>query len=645
MEFNRCYGCMRELNAPDGVCPHCGYDNIKDPLDPQKQPVHLLPCGTVLDGKYVLGRSLGQGGFGITYIGYNLKLKIPVCIKEYYPQGYATRSSTQSRMVYWLNSEDARNMRERRESFVKEAQMAVSLRNLSHVVTVWDVFYENETAYIVMDYIEGETLKNRLVRTQRPLSEKDCIALLAPVMEDLEKAHKRGIIHRDIKPDNIMLDADGEPILLDMGAAKDLGKGVQNATQSSALVVSYGFSPKEQYRTHGNIGPWTDVYAMCATIVYCVSGKLPPTPMDRDEGEAVDLSCFSPAVARVLEKGMALTVEDRIQTMGELLAALKGEPLPDSSKSEQTRLEPAKKKRGPLIAGAAAALIIAAGAGYFLPRMQTPAVTETPAPIVTETPTLEPTSVPTPTPEPTPTPTPTAEPTPTPTPTPTLTPEPTPEPTAKPENTEIQTFQNLQVGDRITFGQYEQDHVSSNGKEPLEWLVLDVEDGKALIISNYVIETMKYNSALNSDWEKSELRSGLNKGFLTESFSEEELRIILDTTVTADRNSRYPNTADSGHDTVDKVFLLSTEEAKTYFSSSEKRQCEGTVQSRFGNIILDSTGKSITTAKWWLRTPGDSASKASYVDEYGYIQYEGHYVNEYLAYGVRPAMWISTEEL
>ena len=435
MDFNRCYGCMRELNAPACVCPHCGYDNTNGPAS---QPSHVLPCGTVLNGQYVVGRSLGQGGFGITYIGYDLNLEFPVCIKEYYPEGSAMRSATQSSMVYWGTSENAQELKDRRKSFVREAQRAVKLRDLSHVVTVWGVFYENETAYIVMDYIEGETLKNRLIRTQKPLGEKDCIALLTPVMEDLEKAHKRGIIHRDIKPDNIMLDAQGEPILLDMGAAKDLGKAAQGGSSSSTMVVSQGFSPLEQYRQNGSIGSWTDVYAMCATIYYCVTGKLLSSPVDRMMEDNMNLSGLSPAFAAVLKKGLAVKVEDRIQTMSELLAALTEElpkpeppkpPKPEPPKPEPPKPEPAKKKRGSLIAGAAAALIIAAGAGYFLPRMQTPVVTETPIPIVTEAPTPEPTPIPTPEPTLKPTPSPTVTPTPTPEPTMEPTPTPTPEPT------------------------------------------------------------------------------------------------------------------------------------------------------------------------------------------------------------------------
>ncbi len=461
MEFTRCYGCMRELDAPDARCPKCGFDNTNDPA---RQPSHVLKCGTILDGQYVVGRSLGQGGFGITYLGYDLKLDMPVCIKEYYPEGAAMRSSTQSSMVYWGSSENAQSLKDSRASFVKEAQKAVKLRNLSHVVSVWSVFYENETAYIVMDYIEGETLKDRLVRTQKPLGEKECVELLTPVMQDLEKAHARGIIHRDIKPENIMLGAEGEPVLLDMGAAKDLAKSRQNgSTLSSALVVSQGFSPREQYREHGNIGPWTDVYAMCATICYCVTGKVPPTPMDREDGETVDMSAFSPAVAQVLEKGLALKIEDRIQNMGGLLNALtaalekpnrkpglekkKPEP-PKTGKTtpEPPKPEPPKPNRLIPALAVAAALLIAVGV-YFMKGRQpdivvtpppstdvTAAVTETPTPTETPAPTPEPTPEPTPapTPEPTLEPTPEATPAPTPKPTPEPTPAPTPAPTPEP---------------------------------------------------------------------------------------------------------------------------------------------------------------------------------------------------------------------
>ena len=333
MDFTRCFGCMGELSSPDAVCPRCGYDNAKDPSDPMKQASHVLPCGSVLYGRYVVGKMLGQGGFGITYIGWNMILNIPVCIKEYYPFRYAMRSATQSRLVLWGDDKESQTMRQNRERFVTEAQRAVILRDLSHVVSVWDMFYENETAYIVMDYLEGETLQSRIRRTNKTLGEKECVELLAPLMEDLEKAHRLGIIHRDIKPDNIMLREDGEPVLLDMGAAKELDRSARDengrnenrgidAPRLTLNAVSEGFSPKEQYRSNGNIGPWTDVYAMCATIYYCVSGSVPTESVQRDEGDRLDMRGVSPALAEVLNRGLELKPEDRIQDMGELRASL-----------------------------------------------------------------------------------------------------------------------------------------------------------------------------------------------------------------------------------------------------------------------------------------------------------------------------------
>ena len=316
MNYNRCYGCMRELPAPGAVCPRCGYDNTKGP---QEQPSHVLPCGTVLNGKHVVGRCLSQDEFGITYIGYDLIRENPVCIEEYYPNGAASRSANQSRMVCWFTDEYAQKLKNSRESFARQARRASKLEALRHVVRVWDVFFENETAYIVREYIEGESLQQHMVRTQNTFGEQECMMLLTPVMEDLQKAYDQNVLHLNIKPDNILLRANGKAVLL------GTGRWVNPIHRNFGLpVVLSRFNPLEQLHLNGSLGPWTDVYALCATISYLVSGKLPPSPMDRLQGEEVDLSAFSPATAEVLKKGLALKIEDRIQTMGELLAALRG---------------------------------------------------------------------------------------------------------------------------------------------------------------------------------------------------------------------------------------------------------------------------------------------------------------------------------
>ncbi len=320
MEFNRCYACMEKLNSPGGTCGSCGYDNTAGPAG---QPAHALPCGTVLAGHYLTGCVIGQGGFGITYMAWNLALETPVCIKEYFPAGAAVRSLNRNGLVLWGSGENAEQLKTRRESFVKEARKAARLSDLGSIVKVWDVFYENETAYIVMNYIAGETLKNYLVRRGRVLEEERCLKLLLPVMRDLDQVHSRGIIHRDIKPDNLMLTPEGNVILLDLGAAKDLSSG---SGQSSFLVASQGFTPLEQYNRNGRIGSWTDVYALCATIYYALAGKLLPTPTERLSGEKIDFGMLSPHMAAVLERGLAIQPEDRIQTMAQLWGSFQSSP-------------------------------------------------------------------------------------------------------------------------------------------------------------------------------------------------------------------------------------------------------------------------------------------------------------------------------
>ena len=316
MEFKRCYGCMGELNRSGSVCPDCGYDNA---AEPQKQPRHALSCGTILAGHYVVGRVLGQGGFGITYIGWNLALEQRVCIKEYFPSGAAVRSTADNQLVLWGSGEHAEQLKSRRESFVKEARKLAKLSDLAAVVKVWDVFYENDTSYIVMNYVSGKTLKSWLVERGTPIDTETCVSLLDPVMRELERVHERGIIHRDIKPDNLMLQADGKIVLLDLGSAKDLSGG---SNQTSYLVASQGFSPLEQYNRNGKIGPWTDVYAMCATIWYCVTGKILPSPTERMSGEELHFDLLPPELRPVLEKGLAIMPESRIQSMAALRAAL-----------------------------------------------------------------------------------------------------------------------------------------------------------------------------------------------------------------------------------------------------------------------------------------------------------------------------------
>ena len=318
MQTGRCFNCMNDLSQAAGSkCPVCGFDNAD-----YRQPDHILPGGTLLHDRYYIGRMLGKGGFGITYIGYDMTLCTTVCIKEYFPSGGAMRNTRHSHLVSWEGSEHSAFFKDRREMFVNEARKAARVRDLQSIVSVWDVFDENDTAYIVMQYIKGRTLMEYLRSRQTVLSFQECMSILRPIITDLIQVHKNGLIHRDISPDNIMLKDDGKPILLDLGSAKDITLGTD---QSSTLVVKHGFSPPEQYTVSERIGTWTDVYALCATIYFCITGKLVPDALDRmlQEKTPLNIPATVPEdIAETLRSGLALRIEDRIQNAQELLYRL-----------------------------------------------------------------------------------------------------------------------------------------------------------------------------------------------------------------------------------------------------------------------------------------------------------------------------------
>ena len=371
---------MHALAAGETFCSECGrpYGSV------EAEPFALKP-GTILDGKYLVGEMLGQGGFGITYIGFDLLLEQKVAIKEYYPMSTGMVSRENSTTVVWSSAVMQKSGMEKGfDSFLKEARKMAKLGGIPGVVGVKSVFIQNETAYIVMDFIEGETLLKKLQR-EGPMDYGTCISLMTPIMQALAEVHKHGIIHRDISPDNIMVQNDGRLILLDLGAAKDLDiQGKDGNMQSSQMVAKQGFSPVEQYGRDGKIGSWTDVYAMAATIYYCCTGVLPPSATDRTIDDT--LTCrprLTEEEFDVLAFCMNVLPQNRPQNMDALLQIVthpagKTPPVRDVPKTEPVRpetrnLQPPKPDPGRplpkwLITGIAAAvaviaLIISVGSG------------------------------------------------------------------------------------------------------------------------------------------------------------------------------------------------------------------------------------------------------------------------------------------
>ena len=319
MEVRRCMKCMHPLAAGETVCPECGraYGSAN-------AETFALKPGTILEGKYLVGEMLGQGGFGITYIGFDLLLEQKVAIKEYYPMSTGMVSREGHSTVVWSSAMMGKTGTQKGfDSFLKEARKMAKLGGIPGVVGVKSVFIQNETAYIVMDFIEGETLLKKLQKNG-PMDFDSCVKLMTPIMQALAEVHEHGIIHRDISPDNIMVRPDGKLILLDLGAAKDLDiQGNDGSVQSSQMVAKHGFSPIEQYSKSGKVGPWTDIYAMAATIYYCCTGILPPPATDRTIDDT--LACqplLTQAQFDILADCMRMRPQDRPQRMDTLLQML-----------------------------------------------------------------------------------------------------------------------------------------------------------------------------------------------------------------------------------------------------------------------------------------------------------------------------------
>ena len=319
-----CPGCMNEWAKPDQACPVCGFIRNK-----YERAARWLPLYTVLERKIMIGKVIGEGGFGITYMGWDLNLEVRVAVKEYFPMGLATRDTGQGRScaISALPGVRRDNYRQGLEKFMAEAQNLSRFYNLSGIVSVRDFFFANDTAYMVMEYVDGVTLGSYLKSHGGRLSEQEVLALFHPVMDSLKTVHAAGIIHRDISPDNIMMTKDGRMKLIDFGAARFAGGDNE---RSLTIILKHGYAPAEQYQSRGNQGPWTDVYAICATMYRMMTGEVPPGAMDRLHEDTLkefkELGCkvSTQTSYALLDKGMAIRVQDRYQSMDELMEGLYG---------------------------------------------------------------------------------------------------------------------------------------------------------------------------------------------------------------------------------------------------------------------------------------------------------------------------------
>lgn len=325
-----CENCFMETDQEP--CPFCSYDKSR-----RKRDITVLEMGSILDGRYMTGGVIGKGGFGITYLAYDIKLDKRVAVKEYYPRGIATRG--EDRVTVSASDENSeRTFRDGAERFYKEAELVSRFNGNPNIVNVYDFFRENDTVYFTMGFLKGETLKT-YINTKGHITEGQAMSVYNCVTDALLITHSMNILHRDISPDNIMLCNDGTIKLIDFGAARQV---LAEESHSLSVILKQGYAPLEQYQRKGKQGPWTDIYALGATIYTALTGEYLYDPMSRMEDDSEfqnNLHGISEGLWNVIKKSTMLQIKERYQDIIELkkdLTALKikAEPFEDTGNSD-----------------------------------------------------------------------------------------------------------------------------------------------------------------------------------------------------------------------------------------------------------------------------------------------------------------------
>lgn len=320
-----CSQCMRPLEE-EGKCPFCGYD----PSLPYQGP--QLEEGTFLrDGRYQLGAVIGRGGFGITYAAWDSVLELPVAVKEYFPGAFCSRDVLERDEVIPLK-DHAGHYQLGLQTFTREAHVLATLQNIAVVVKFFDCFEENGTAYIIMEYVRGQTLKDYCRTHALPV--KKLLKLLRPTIDGLVLVHHSGVLHRDISPNNLMVQEDGTVKLIDFGAATSL------EAAENGFALNRIFAAPEQYRPDGRVGPWTDVYGMAATLYTILSQESPLSAPERLKTDTIKEDWqprerVSRRVRQTIFHSLALNPDRRPQTMEEFRAELYRLPYPLQTRKQK----------------------------------------------------------------------------------------------------------------------------------------------------------------------------------------------------------------------------------------------------------------------------------------------------------------------
>lgn len=323
-----CLACMRRSDD-EGNCPYCGREK-----EGRQSWSKALAPGTVLNNKILIGNILGKGGYGITYIGYDMLLEYPVAVKEFFPDEMVDRSEDEKTVVV-LDEVNGSEFQDEIDNYLREARVLAEFSKFPGIVSIKDLFYENGTGYLIMEYLRDGTLRKYVDNHNGWLPVDETLKLMEPVISILGKLHASGLIHRDISPDNIMMDEDGSVKLIDFGGSKKLG-----LNNSQVFLGKWGFAPLEQMLSKlSEQGPWTDIYGICATLYCIMTGDVPQASYERNEkDELVDIAQYSTInidkkIASAIMKGLSMEPKDRQQNIEELYKDLYGDA-PSATGSE-----------------------------------------------------------------------------------------------------------------------------------------------------------------------------------------------------------------------------------------------------------------------------------------------------------------------
>ncbi len=342
-----CECCFAETDSE--TCPHCGYNPNTYICDPA-----VLPCGSILMGKYIVGLVIGKGGFGITYKAYDINAQKVVAIKEYYPNGLANRTAGNPTITV-STAEDANIFRIGSEKFYNEARLVSKFNGNPGIVSVYEFFYENDTVYFTMEYLNGKSLK-KYIDENGVLSEGQTVYIANCVSAALLAAHSINVLHRDISPDNIMICNDGTVKLIDFGAARQI---TLEGSQNFSVILKQGFAPLEQYQKKGKQGPWTDIYSLGATLYYALTRDTIDDPMSRMDDDS-DLESNKYGISQplfdIIRKATMLKTAERygdIFMFKNALSAVNIVPVPLVTSAEIEASVPEHRTAQPYAASAA----------------------------------------------------------------------------------------------------------------------------------------------------------------------------------------------------------------------------------------------------------------------------------------------------